>query len=105
MNIEKVRSVVQTYLEGYDKHYGASRYDAYDRVLSYHGSERPVAVQHALWMCQEMFLRSLLGPEEFSEKKAMRWLGFIQGVLWVTGLRSLEQLKRDSMPEGEQYKP
>ena len=31
-----------------------------------------------------------------TKDKAMRWLGFIQGVLWAGNIRTLEQLKEDS---------
>lgn len=35
-------------------------------------------------------------PEDGSERKAMRWLGFMQGVLYSQGVYSLEQLKEHS---------
>jgi hypothetical protein len=38
-------------------------------------------------------------------EKAMRWLGFCQGVVLCLGLCSLEDLKRQSMPDGEEYRP
>lgn len=30
--------------------------------------------------------------------KTMRWLGFMQGVLWANGVYELEELKRHNMP-------
>jgi hypothetical protein len=33
--------------------------------------------------------------------KAMRWLGFMQGVLWVLGASTLSELKRMNMPDEE----
>jgi len=36
-------------------------------------------------------------PEDGSEKKAMRWLGFAQGVAWSSDLFSLEDIKMHSM--------
>mgnify|MGYP000725319346 CR=1 FL=1 len=35
-------------------------------------------------------------PSEGSEKKAMRWLGFVRGVLFAAGTFSLEDLKEHS---------
>jgi hypothetical protein len=32
------------------------------------------------------------------EKKAMRWLGFVQGVMWATGLADIETLKNMNKP-------
>lgn len=37
-------------------------------------------------------------------EKAMRWLGFIQGVLVCRGVFKLEDVKRHSMPEDEEYR-
>ena len=50
------------------------------------------ALQHCLWMCAEIptFIK------DGKEAKAMRWLGFIQGVLWVTGRASIEEMKADN---------
>jgi hypothetical protein len=35
-------------------------------------------------------------PEDGSERKAMRWLGFIQGAAYVSGYFTLEELKEHS---------
>jgi hypothetical protein len=35
-------------------------------------------------------------PPDGSENKAMRWLGFMQGVLYTTGRFTLEELKAHS---------
>lgn len=35
-------------------------------------------------------------PEDGSERKAMRWLGFAQGVAWHAGVFTLEELKEHS---------
>jgi hypothetical protein len=55
-----------------------------------------VAINHAHWMCLEI----LAMPAEKLEKK-MRWLGFIQGVFWMAGVRTVEESRRDNMPEAE----
>lgn len=35
-------------------------------------------------------------PDDGSERKAMRWLGFLQGVFYVRRYRTLESLKDES---------
>lgn len=44
---------------------------------------------HLLTMIPEMRLMIAEGRRE----KAMRWLGFMQGVLWVSGEYTLDELK------------
>lgn len=42
-------------------------------------------------------------PEDGSTSKAMRWLGFMQGVLYITGIFKLDELKvhsRDKVVSG-----
>jgi hypothetical protein len=55
---------------------------------------------HIHWMCQE--------AQTFLEKnkveKALRWLGFIQGVLWCLGYKSLDDLRDDSRPDEEPFR-
>ncbi len=63
--------------------------------------------QHLRWMCQERGadLTRLLyrKPNEVSEgeiqkvkEKAMRWLGFIQGTMWATGVRTVGEMRVDN---------
>lgn len=50
------------------------------------------AARHAVHMCDKI-------PEIVAEgnvEKAMRWLGFVQGVLWVIGIRSIDDMKDDN---------
>ncbi len=54
-----------------------------------------------LWMCDEAVTFIADGKID----KAMRWLGFIQGALWVMGVSTIEESKRANMPQGEEYKP
>jgi len=50
---------------------------------------------HVAFMCDE--IRSHL--ERGKREKAMRWLGFLQGIAWNAGLASLEDLKHMNMPD------
>lgn len=48
-----------------------------------------VLLQHARWMIGQ--IRGFVAEEE--TEKAGRWLGFVQGVLWVSGLASIEEMR------------
>jgi hypothetical protein len=58
-----------------------------------------VALQHAHWMCIE----TLAMPPEKLEKK-FRWLGFIQCILWMTGIQTVDEARKDNMPAGEEFR-
>lgn len=49
----------------------------------------------------------LVNISEFMDRgkteKAMRWLGFVQGALWMTGLASVDELKDMNKPEPKYY--
>lgn len=49
-------------------------------------------LHHASWMCFEIRRFVAAGKIE----KAMRWLGFVQGVLWTTETMTLEEMKDDN---------
>jgi hypothetical protein len=50
------------------------------------------SLNHIAWMCYESAKHLETGKRD----KAMRWLGFIQGVLWNSGLYDLQSLKNDN---------
>jgi hypothetical protein len=56
---------------------------------------RGARLRHIAWMCKEVRAFVTQGRRE----KAMRWLGFIQGVIWSTGLFSLDQIKNHVRPD------
>ena len=49
------------------------------------------AAAHLLWMCDQTKLMAHSNTE-----KAMRWLGFIQGVLWAKFGVSIDEMKDDN---------
>lgn len=49
------------------------------------------AYEHCLWMCEEIRKVALSDPE-----KAVRWLCFIQGILWVSGKASIDSMREDN---------
>lgn len=50
----------------------------------------------ALAHLRTMFPKMVQFVSEDKIEKAMRWLGFVQGVLWVCGVYTLDQLKADN---------
>lgn len=53
----------------------------------------PSASAHAHWMCLE--IPGLLETDN-GFAKANRWLGFIQGVLWTSGVFTIEDMRDDN---------
>lgn len=51
------------------------------------------ALGHAMALC---IVALEMGPERLEKK--MRWLGFVQGVLWSFGVSNIESLKRLNAP-------
>jgi len=86
MDMQKVREVLQKY-DKYlsDLGYTPQRFD-HDRFPQHKEAEN-----HLLWMCRAV-------DTSFSEGKAKRWLGFIQGAFWILRLRTIEEMKRDNRP-------
>jgi hypothetical protein len=56
-----------------------------------------VELQHVLWMCDEIdrLLESQLD-------RANRWLGFVQGVLWMAGVFTIRELADHNHGESSQ---
>lgn len=71
------------------------------RAERWTGSEYPRHsmgfINHTLWMLGE--IRTFVS--EGRREKVMRWLGFVQGSLWHWGFRTVEEMKKDNMPDEE----
>lgn len=50
---------------------------------------------HAYWCA----LEAIRFIDEGRREKAMRWLGFVQGVTFASGIATVEELKNDSRPD------
>ena len=59
------------------------------------GPQDGEAIAHALWMCGETKTYASSGTPDGMEKTC-RWLGFIQGVLWMTGLRNIQEMRDEN---------
>jgi hypothetical protein len=72
--------------------------ERYDKLLDYNLlTDRIAARAHLSWMCVEA--RKFVDAGRI--EKAMRWLGFIQGCLWLLAYSTLNELKEDSRPATE----
>jgi hypothetical protein len=49
-------------------------------------------LEHVAWMCPEI----LAALEAGDRDKAMRWLGFAQGVLWAQGVYAVAELREQN---------
>lgn len=50
-----------------------------------------ITIPHLLFMCEEIV--------KFDDtEKTMRWLGFIQGVMWAEGLASINEMRNWNRP-------
>ncbi len=65
-----------------------------------HNKPLPLFFRHSpsLEHCHQMLDQMEVFVSEGRLEKTFRWLGFIQGVLWVTRLHTLEELKNHSRP-------
>jgi hypothetical protein len=53
---------------------------------------REAALRHLLWMCSQV--KIFVGTRE--TEKAMRWIGFMQGVFWMAGVKSIDNMRDDN---------
>lgn len=93
MTPEKLKSIFQKYaqlLPDNQKQLREGGYDDQFYTLMHHERE-----SHVAWMCQEA--QTFVDQKRI--EKAMRWLGFVQGYLWARSMRTLDELKTDSMPD------
>lgn len=94
MDLERVRAIV----EFYDAHLQNVGVPVRKLPLAPEVARRVGEApewQHLRYMFEEM--RKMIS--EGRTEKAMRWLGFVQGVLWTTGAFSLDDLKNHSRPD------
>lgn len=51
------------------------------------------ARKHAWWMCYEI----VCFVDQGEVDKANRWLGFVQGVLWAFGYKTIDEMRDDNL--------
>lgn len=90
MTGEKVIEVV----EGYRRFFVEGNYDKID----YPHDELLDGEVHGLEHCHGMLDKIIVFVREGRMEKTFRWLGFIQGVLWVSQVHSLSDLRSHNRP-------
>ncbi len=88
MTAEQIRLLLKSYFETITVQTGgegpkAAHYDIRQPL-------RLMALRHCLHMCKQ--IEQLLEDEE--HLKAHRWLGFVQGVLWMAGVFSINDMRK-----------
>src|SRR4051812_13495948 len=76
----------------------ASLYNANLRAARIDEKEDGHPLEHARWMCR----RIVEMVRERDYDKASRWLGFVQGVLWVQGVYSITTMRVHNRTPDEQ---
>lgn len=98
MEVQKVREVLQKYIKELERE-PSLRPERHppDQPLSHRaGTGYIAAMRHLHWMA----LEASAFPDEKVEKM-MRWLGFIQGVMWVFRATPVQNFKIDNKPKAE----
>ena len=62
------------------------------------GNEIPTTRNGFLGHCRAMLDVTELLIKDNRMEKAFRWLGFVQGVFWVLGLYTIEEMKNHNRP-------
>jgi hypothetical protein len=86
----QVKQVVKAYQERLEREgYRAAQID-FDRTTA--AFPRSRQLEHAAWMCTEVQKAIDAGERE----RAMRWFGFLQGVLWAHGIYAVNELREQN---------
>lgn len=93
MTNEQMKIAIQKYRELLYR-VSPTRFPQTERITP---EKRVPMLEHLVWMLDQTLEHYAAGKVE----KAMRWWGFIQGVLWSCGLYTIEELANDNRePEG-----
>jgi hypothetical protein len=60
-------------------------------------------LMHAAWMAEEMLRH--LGGKQPDRAKANRWIGFIQGILWMTRSFTIDELRQHTKDAAGPQRP
>ena len=110
MTKEHLKSVFSLYLTQWGKHYPPKRND----TTNLDPRNKEAVLSHTMWMCEQgrdflqdvpkdpaatVVLEARLKDEAIERRnteKAMRWLGFIQGMLFYTGHYTIDEMRAHS---------
>jgi len=88
VDVSQVREVIENYKEDFK-----SKFLVQGEEISPIKDGDPL--EHALWMIDNI-------PEFLDAKrieKAMRWLGFVQGIFYTEGIYTIEEMKHHNKPK------
>ena len=75
------------------------------KIVPKRETEGGLLEEHLLWMCGTAADYALKGEvDKGALEKAFRWLGFIQGAMWVLELRTVDEMRRDNAPPDEEFR-
>jgi len=98
VDIPKILEVINTYREAFESM--GIRPERHPDWLK-PGSSKEAALAHCYYMINQM--------ENFVEEKRIekvfRWLGFVQGILWMTEQYTIDELKNHNRPDKEKKRP
>lgn len=86
MTLEKVKQVVADYAKILDD-MGWVKNEQFTTPWQLPTTED--MLDHARWMCDQV-------ADMDDVEKAMRWLGFIQGIFWAVGRRTIDEMRDDN---------
>lgn len=110
MTSDHLRSVFAMYLNQWGQTYLPKRQD----TANLDPLDKPKVLSHAMWMCEQgleflkeeprnpassHILEARLEDEAKQRakvEKAMRWLGFVQGVLFFSGVYTIDEMRAHS---------
>jgi len=98
MTAEKLKTILQFYREHFDLHHpkvGAVQLTEMESISHVGGLSQQDKIAHWKFMCDEA--RKFADQGQLDE--AMRWLGFLQGALWMDNAFTLDELKNHSTSE------
>jgi hypothetical protein len=86
----QVKQVVKAYQDRLEREGYRPAQIAFDRTTA--SFPRSRQLEHTAWMCLEIQRALDAGDRE----RAMRWLGFTQGVLWAHGIYAVDELREQN---------
>lgn len=101
MTSEKVKSVFEMYHKFLEKTFHTlpeilpRQFDTAESQKENGELDPRQMIAHLMFMCEE----AQRFVDQGRIEKAMRWLGFLQGVFWSASFFTLDDLKKHSMPE------
>ena len=73
----------------------------YESILTKAMVESSPTIHPFMSHMNDMCAQAIAHMETGKTEEAMRWLGFIEGGLWMMGVKALEDLKKDNKENGQ----